>query len=232
LTDHVGDFREFVLNQPAEKHGDGTRYSGSPRVHHGLSNPTMRGFVKQWAREHPDLDFDGWRSLLTGLYEGDSIEERMLAGFMLGRYTRFRRELSLPTLDGWIAHLEGWREIDTTCQSNFSAAEVLSNWQEWQPFLVDLSTRELVQSRRASLVLLVRPVRGSGDVRLLETALGNVDRLRHETDKLVTKAISWVLREVMKNHRQAVGDYVSKRADVLPAIAVREFNKKYKTGRR
>lgn len=232
MTNHVADFREFVLNQPAEKLGDGIRHSGSPRVHHGLSNPTMRGFVKQWAGDHPGLEFAGWKALLSGLYDGDSIEERMLAGFMLGRYTSFRRELALPMLDGWIAHLEGWREIDTTCQSNFSAAEVLSNWDEWQPFLIDLSARELIQSRRASLVLMVKPVRDSADERLLETALENVDRLRHETDKLITKAISWVLREAIKSHRQAVGDYVSKRADVLPAIAVREFKKKFETGRR
>lgn len=226
------EFREFILSHPTEKASDNSNASGSTRKHYGLSNPTMRNFVKQWAREHPQLTYDEWQATLSDLYQGESIDEACFAGFLLGHYAKFRQLLPLSVLDNWIGHLEGWREIDTTCQSNFTAKELLANWDNWQPFLLDLSQRATIQHRRASLVLLVKPVRDSADERLITTALANVDRLKHEHDKLITKAISWILRESIKQHRQIVGDYVDQQADTLPAIAVREFKKKYETGKK
>ncbi|MGB7339941.1 MAG: DNA alkylation repair protein, partial [Phototrophicaceae bacterium] len=138
----------------------------------------------------------------------------------------------LTVLDAWIDCLSGWREIDTTCQSNYTAKDILAQWDNWQPFLLDLARRDTIQHRRASLVLLVKPVRESTDERLITTALYNVDTLKHESDKLITKAISWILRESIKRHRQRVGDYVQNNSDSLPAIAFREFTKKYETGKK
>lgn len=229
---YAQEFHEFILSHPTEKARDSKKSSGSSQIHYGLSNPTMRNFVKEWTSEHSDLNYEQWKATLSDLYQGESIEERAFAGFLLGHYAKFRRELPLSVLDTWIGHLEGWREIDTTCQSNYTAKDLLSNWEDWQVFLIELSQRETIQHRRASLVLLVKPVRDSADERLITTALENVERLKHESDKLITKAISWILRESIKRHRQIVGEYVAKNSDTLPAIAVREFTKKYETGKK
>ena len=232
MTDHAQDFRDFIHTHPADKPNDGTEASGSTHKHYGLSNPTMRGYVKAWVGAHPDLSYAEWEGLLSALYRGESIDERSFAGFMLGEYNGFRKQLPLSVLDGWIGQLEGWREIDTTCQSNFVAKDLLARWEEWRPFLIDLSQRETIQHRRASLVLLIKPVRETDDIRLITTALENVERLKHESDKLITKAISWILREAVKQHRATVGAYVAQEADTLPAIAVREFKTKYETGKK
>lgn len=225
-------FRDFIAALPPDKSKDSTVHSGSHKVHHGLSNPTMRGFVKQWAGEHPNLTYSEWESTLSDLYRGESIDEVCLAGFMLGRYKSFRNQLPLATLDTWIAYLEGWREIDTTCQSNYTASDVLERWEIWQPFLSDLAQRETIQHRRASLVLLIKPVRDSEDEQLISTALANVEQVKHETDKLITKAVSWILRESIKRHREIVEAYVANNAETLPKIAVREFQKKFETGKK
>jgi 3-methyladenine DNA glycosylase AlkD len=151
---------------------------------------------------------------------------------MLAHYDQFRNDLPLNILDDWIGNLNGWREIDTTCQSNYTAKDILLNWEEWHPFLVDLSQRDTIQHRRASLVLLVKPLLDSEDERFILTALGNVESLKHEKDKLITKAVSWILRSSVKRHRQIVGEYVFKNEASLPAIALREFKKKYTTGKK
>lgn len=229
---YAQEFREFILSHPTEKARDSKKSSGSSQTHYGLSNPTMRNFVKAWTANHPKLSYEEWEATLADLYQGDSIEERAFAGFMLGHYSKFRNQLPLSVFDTWLGHLEGWREIDTTCQSNYTAKDVLEKWDEWQVFLGDLAQRETIQHRRASLVLLIKPVRDSTDERLIATALENVDRLKHESDKLITKAISWILRESIKRHRQIIGNYVAKNSATLPAIAVREFTKKYETGKK
>ncbi|MEO1286204.1 MAG: DNA alkylation repair protein [Chloroflexota bacterium] len=232
MTSFAQEFRIFIENSAPDKAKDNSNASGSSKVHHGLSNPTMRDFVKSFASEHPDLSYDDWRDTLSDLYQGVSIDEACFAGFMLGHYQKYRQQLPLSMLDEWLSHLEGWREIDTTCQSNYTAKELLANWDEWEPFLHDLARRETIQHRRASLVLLVKPVRDSADERLIKVALHNVDLLKHEMDKLITKAVSWVLRASIKRHREMVRSYVTENTDSLPAIAVREFEKKYSTGKK
>lgn len=225
-------FHDFVLAQVSDKSGDNSTQSGSSKQHYGLSNPTLRGFVKQWAKDHPDLSYEQWQATLHDLYHSASVDEVMLAGFMLGQYASYRRRLPLSVLDGWIGQLEGWREIDTTCQSNYTASDLLATWTHWQPFLLQLADRETRPHQRASLVLLVKPVRDSADPRLIETALANIERLKGESDKLLTKAVSWVLREAVKRHRDTVAAYVETHAESLPALAVREFNKKLTTGKK
>ncbi|MEL6405660.1 MAG: DNA alkylation repair protein [Chloroflexota bacterium] len=228
---YADEFRTFVKTA-GELKPEGSTQSGSSKAHYLLRNPQMREFVKGWAREHPDLRYDEWESLMTELYAGETTDEVCLAGMMLGHYKPFRQQAPLDVLDSWIGQLEGWREIDTTCQSNYTAQELLAEWDSWDDFLLGLATRDTIQHRRASLVLLVKPVRDSADSRLIDTALANVERLKGETDILITKAISWVLREAVKRHREAVGAYVEANAESLPAIAVREFKKKFETGKK
>lgn len=228
----AAEFSEFVSTHPAEKTGDGFRHSGSTRVHHGLSNPTMRGFVKAWAQAHTDLSYEDWLATMDGLYRGSSIDEACLAGFMLGHYQDYRSQLPLQTLDIWIGLLEGWREIDTTCQSNFSAKEMLDRWEQWQPFLTELANRPTIQHRRASLALLVKPIRQGPESCLIDQALSNISVLKEEKDKLITKAVSWVLRTAIKHYRDIVVEYVVENRTKLPSIALREFDKKLITGKK
>lgn len=226
------EFHQFVTTHPTEKRGDCFRFSGSNRKHYGMSNPTMRTFVKRFKVDHAELTYDDWLATLDGLFRGESIDEACLGGFMLGEYPKFRAKLALSKLDQWIGTLEGWREIDTTCQSNFSAKEVLIRWDEWHALLSDFVTRPSIEHRRASLVLLIKPIRQIADDRLIIPGLENIDILKHEEDKLITKAISWLLRTAIKHYDQKVYGYVETNREQLPSIAIREFDRKYQTGKK
>jgi 3-methyladenine DNA glycosylase AlkD len=86
--------------------------------------------------------------------------------------------------------------------------------------------------RRASLVLLTRPLRESDDPRLARLAFAIIGRLKHEKDILVTKAVSWLLRALIKYHRREVEAYLEDNMDTLPKIAVRETRNKLQSGRK
>jgi 3-methyladenine DNA glycosylase AlkD len=171
-------------------------------------------------------------NMLNTLYQGDSLEEHVIPGLFLARYKAFRQRLPLSQVDTWLGCLEGWAEVDATCQSSFTASDVLIRWNEWETFLRQLVTDTNINKRRASIVLLIRPLRESDDKRLLDLALENVDKLKGEKHKLITKAISWVLRESTKQHHQAIASYLNANTDSLPAIAVRETRKKLDTGKK
>jgi 3-methyladenine DNA glycosylase AlkD len=70
------------------------------------------------------------------------------------------------------------------------------------------------------------------DERLAEVAFRNIDRLKSEKAVLITKAISWLLRSMVKHYKADVASYIKKSADTLPKIAVRETMVKLKTGKK
>lgn len=85
--------------------------------------------------------------------------------------------------------------------------------------------------RRAALVSTVplnsKGQGGSGDAyRTLQVCR----LLERDRDPMVTKALSWALRELAKRDARAVREYLSSRKDVLPALVLREVGNKLKTG--
>ncbi len=207
-------------------------YLGSSHQNYGLSNPQKREIAKAWKKDNKDISVDEFVALLNSLFQGKSYDEKTLAGMLLGYMTKQRRKINPAKLDQWLDELEGWAEIDGLCQSTFTAQELLDNWQEWKKWLKRFNQSQNISKRRASLVLLVKPVRDSEDIRLTDLALENIQGLKSEDDKLITKAISWLLREMTKKHHQLVEDYLNENEDSLPAIAVRETRKKLETGKK
>src|SRR6185312_1309445 len=122
--------------------------------------------------------------------------------------------------------------VDSLCQSNFTADELLLNWPAWHRMLIALSKSKNISKRRASLVLLTGPIAHSADPRFAAVAFENISRLSGERDILITKAISWLLRSMVRYHKKEVAAFLRANAETLPAIAVRETKRKIETGRK
>jgi 3-methyladenine DNA glycosylase AlkD len=122
--------------------------------------------------------------------------------------------------------------VDAVCTGDYTISQLPSDWKKWELLLRKFSRDKNIHKRRASLVLLCSPVRHVSDVKLAEVALENTDRLKNEKHVLITKAISWLLRSMVKNHKKRVQSYVQKNSKTLPAIAVRETNTVLKTGKK
>lgn len=207
------------------------RYLGTPRKVLGVKTAELRKIaqssVKAAATSQQSLI-----TILDGLYAGQSFEERALAGHMLAFSSALRLQVSYSQLARWIKYLQGWAEIDVTCQSCFSAREVLKNWKEWNEWILQLARSSAISQRRASLVLQIKSLRESDDSRLSVLALHTVELLKPEKDILITKAISWILRGMIKNHVVMLSEYMQKEIQSLPKIAAREVTRKLKTGKK
>ena len=142
------------------------RYLGTPWPVLGVSATEIVRLAKRARKEYASWGAELWLALLDRLYGGATFEERAFAGKLLGELKDLRRALDLARLRTWLAAQTGWAEVDTTCQSSWTSTEVLACWDEWQPFLNDLAQDENISLRRASLVLLVSPLRASADERL------------------------------------------------------------------
>jgi 3-methyladenine DNA glycosylase AlkD len=208
-------------------------YHGNSHPHYLLSVPQERKIAKQFSGMHKDLEEKEFIALLNDLYDGKSYEEKCFGGKLLEYMPKQRASVKPKHLDIWLEKLEGWAEIDSLCQSAFRAADLLNNWKEWELYLKAFSNdKRYIQKRRASVVLLNKAVEQSNDERLACLAFNNLNNIKSEQDILITKAVSWILRSSIKNHRAQVEKYLEENKDILPKIAVRETQNKLRTGKK
>lgn len=207
-------------------------YLGNDHPRYPINNPTMRLIAREWMRDHRDLDLDTFVDLLTSLIEGQSCTEKMMAGFLLEYAAKPQRDFDPAIYDQWLVHLVGWVEIDTLCTGAFVRKQMPGNWPKWKKVIVKLSKDPNINKRRASLALFCSVLGHVEDQDIADTAISIVDRLKGEKEILITKAISWVLRTMIRNYREQVSDYVDDNAETLSKIAVRETRMKLVTGRK
>ena len=211
---------------------DPVKYMGTSHPFLGVSNPDKHKISADFKKRFPDISFDDLMKLLNQLNEGQTFEDKTIGPMILMRYKKLLMEIQPKHIDQWLENLEGWCEIDSMCQSTFPPNLYSDNWDLWKKALTKWSKDQLISKRRASLVLLCKAVGNSDDPRLKELAFENIDRLKSEKEILITKAISWLLRNMTKNFKNDVKDYLEKNEDSLPKIAVRETRKKLETGKK
>lgn len=203
--------------------------SGHP--YYDIAVPIRRSIAKAWLKSHKDISSHEFIRTLDSLYAGKSHEEKTIASNLLGYSPVHRARVTTTDVDRWLNHLVGWAEVDSLCQNIFTADELLAHWGAWEKFIVKLSKDKNINKRRASLVLLTGPVR-STDIRILALAFAMCEALKHEKPILITKAISWLLRNMVATHKNEVRNYLARERESLPKIAVRETTRKILTGRK
>lgn len=206
-------------------------YLGSEHPRYPISNPVLRSIAKTWMKEHRELTSKDIATLITSLSEGESFTEKCLAGILLDYCHKEQRTFAPKLFEQWLKQLEGWAEVDTLCTGRYAEAEVVEQWSTWKPLLLKFSKSKNIHLRRASIVLLCSPLRKSNEPELATVAFENIHRLKHEKEVLITKAISWVLRSMVKHHRKALEKFLKEETE-LPAIALRETQRVLKTGRK
>ena len=222
----------LTISRKAVGKGMGSRYGGHGHVNYEIDNPGLHDIANTWSKEHGDISFAELVPVLDELSSGKSYQEKAIVGMILGRFSKFRKQIDPAMVDRWLLGREGWAEVDSLCQGVFSAEEMLSSWSLWKKWLLKWAGDADIHKRRASLVLLTGPVAHSCDERLFEAGFSNIERLKGEKDILITKAISWLLRSMVRSNPETVREYLARNRDTLPAVAVRETLNKLKSGRK
>ena len=218
---YAGDFHSKHSND----------YIGSSKPSYPISTPESRNLIKNWLRSK-SFTPDEYKNLLDSLSKGKSHNEFSAIGKLLEYLPKLRKTLRLESLDFWLDNAEGWAEVDSICQGNFTADEILYKWLDWEKLIRVFSNSKNIHKRRASLVLLTGPVRHSVDMRLSELAFDNIGKLKNESNILITKAVSWLLRDLIKNHKVEVEKYLKQNLNSLSRIAMRETTNKLRSGKK
>jgi len=230
---HKELIREFMrYDSKKSGHFNLSTYLGTQNKLYHLTNATEKQIAKDFLNRHKAITEAQFLDLLNALYAGDSFNERTFGTKLLAYKKQFKPLFTPARIYDWLGKLSGWCEVDSLCQSTFTADDLLVDWASWSKMLDKLSRDKSVSRRRASLVLLCKSVRGSSDVRLADTAFANLYRLKGEKDILISKAVSWLLRDLIRHHRARISDFLSINCDILPKFVVREVQNKLVFGRK
>ena len=204
-------------------------YHGSEHPFYFVSVPDRRAIAKRWLAEHKGTLVKEVRQTIESLFDGQSHEEKTLACLLLAMSAPVRASVKPKDIERWLNKLNGWAEVDSLCQNVF-ADELAADWPNWRKLIGRLSKSKNINRRRASLVLLTRPVHAFKDARFRDEAFEIIERLQAERDILITKAVSWLLRSLTTHHASAVTRFLRENAETLPKIAIRETTTKLRTG--
>ncbi len=195
---------------------------------YGLRVPQLRDIARAWGRDHKQIAHDDLVALVDSLWNGESREERMLFTYLLEHYKPLVPALTRAHFAGWRQSLDNWEMTD-------GLGWVMALWLLGDPdtrldYLGELIADEDVWSRRLALVVTTPINRGHTDFTIPDLTLELVDRVKEERHPMITKAISWALREMTKSHPDRVAAYLEENREVLAAHVVREVNNKLRTG--
>ncbi len=234
----TNSFHTQILEQIKARSGKPTQhtfldsYLGNDHPRYAINAPALRDIGKTWMRTQRDLTPSQFCTLLDSLIHAPSSTEKVMAGILLDNATAGQRKFDPMIFDKWLDQLVGWAEVDSVCTGKYTIHEVPLAWKKWKKILTRFSKSGNIQKRRASLVFLCSTVRYTNEEDIGKLALENIDRLKGEREVLITKAISWLLRSMIKNYRKEVEAYLKANKETLPAIAVRETITVLKTGKK
>jgi 3-methyladenine DNA glycosylase AlkD len=207
-------------------------YLGNGHPRYAISAPVLRVMAKEWMTANASLSSESFAALLTDLIHGESSTEKWMAGILLDYSKKEQRKFDPALFDDWLDHLEGWAEVDAVCTNKYTRTEISGQWRKWKPQLIKFSKSKNINKRRASLVFFCSPLSQFESKDLSDLALLNVERLKAEKSVLITKAVSWVLRSMVKYNKDTLQQYLKENGETLPKIALRETLLKLQTGRK
>jgi 3-methyladenine DNA glycosylase AlkD len=225
----LAEIRGAARPTSPERHGNDS-FGGSERPFYFASVPARRAIARRWLAANRAMAPKTFLAVVESLFNGESHEEKTMASLLLGYHGGARQDVRPADVERWLGLLNGWAEVDSLCQSVFTAPEMANGWPDWRRLIERLSQDANINKRRAALVLLTGPVQHTDDPRFRDLALTMLERLKAEWPILITKAVSWLLRAMVARHRGAVIAYLAEHGPSLPAIAVRETRTKLATG--
>jgi 3-methyladenine DNA glycosylase AlkD len=213
---------------PAYREGNRSVVQGGLSMF-GVRVPDLRRIAREWMRAHKGISWDELVPLVEALWDGDSHEERIMAMELIQAKRSGISQLSWEDIDRWRDKIDNWVLTDML-GSRVLAIWVLAKPEARLGYLQELIEDESVWSRRLALVATCQINRGHTGLTIPDLTLELVDHVKAERDPMITKAVSWALRELTKTHPAAVATYVERERTALAAHAVREVENKLRTG--
>jgi 3-methyladenine DNA glycosylase AlkD len=193
-------------------------YLKSELVFYGVTLPELHRVVREYVKEHPELDRRALRAIALGAFKAKKHDLRSAAIGIVDRKHALLEDRDLPWLLDLVDASNTWAHVDWLAigvigdvYARFPASKRwLPLWAKQKNFWI---------RRTAILAQHDELKRGKGDWPLF-TRLA--DTMLEEKEFFIRKAIGWVLRETSKKRPKLVYDYLLLRRDRVSGLTLRE----------
>jgi 3-methyladenine DNA glycosylase AlkD len=197
----------------------------------GVKVPDINALVKDLSKRLRKAPTDEVIELVKALTDTGILECQQVACKLLEKHRAATAALRLEDVKALAQGLDNWVSVD-----NFAGLIAGPAWR--QGHIPDDVVREWARSedrwwRRAAVVCTValnqKARGGTGDA---PRTLDICQLVASDHDDMVTKALSWALRELAKRDATPVLAFLDEHEEVLAARVKREVRKKIETGRK
>ncbi|TLZ58203.1 MAG: DNA alkylation repair protein [Methanobacteriota archaeon] len=190
------------------------RYLGSPFPVLGLSSPQMQRIVRDFVRTHRDLDTNSVNGLVVSLWNEEPLEEKWAAISILGRYHKVWDAESWRIVDHWVDSAVGWG----LCDALGSGPIADMAYRDPIRFREVLRwTRSKNFWRRRISTYAMRAFVRAGE---LDKPFVLLERLLHDGEFWVQRAVGTWLRECWKKDERRTAAFLRKHARGLPPVTI------------
>ena len=180
----------------------------------GVSVPQLRGVSSAFRKNHRNLEPDGLNSLAAALWRGPTFEEKALAIELLNGYAKRLNDASWQLLDSWADEASGWGLCDriglgpvgTMVKAQPTRFRELLRW-----------TKSENLWRRRIAVYGLRDFVFAGE---LDKPFLLLERLLHDEEFWVQRAVGTWLRECWKKDRKRTEAFLRTHVRGLPKVVI------------
>jgi 3-methyladenine DNA glycosylase AlkD len=196
---------------------------------YGVRIPKLRQIAKEWYKKNKNLGFKDFVEIIGVLWKDKSREERTIAIELLNFYKEYIPDISKDLINEWIISLDNWEETDGFALY-LVGRWMLDSFNDRQSYLWELIEDENEWLRRVAVVATIEFNDWKKDNANPELTFKLIDVVKEDKHPMITKAVSWAIRTLIKEHKSEVATYMEKNNSVLAKHIVREVNNKLTSG--
>jgi 3-methyladenine DNA glycosylase AlkD len=194
---------------------------------YGVKVPVLRKIAAEVNKDLKSATDEQFLEFVDKVYAQGSHEEKHLACYLVEKRKSVLGYFNWRLIKKWSAVVDNWANNDVLACLVIGPWVVL-NFEERIKYLEQFIDSKNLWHRRLALVSMIMPIRAQKGVNV---SLRFVSKVAKERDPMITKAVSWLLREmVRKGFSKEVTAYLKANKNVLAPLVVREVINKLTTG--
>jgi len=228
LQSQVKQFLKTLKQNADEEYRRGSEISTPSRLKPiGVRVPILRKIARDWVKENKETSDKEFLALLRALWKQPVSEVRTLALELLMANKKYLKNFDWQIGESWLNDVDNWSHCDLL-STQILGFLVLYD-KSHLPKLKNYLKKKGRWFRRSAIVSLIQLIREK-EISPLKV-LAMIDQIADDRDPMIQKAISWVLREMVRSGTgKEVKKYIKKNKDRLAGFVGREVQNKLKTG--
>ncbi|MEE9189359.1 MAG: DNA alkylation repair protein [Candidatus Neomarinimicrobiota bacterium] len=191
-------------------------YMKTDQKFYGVQANPRRTIFRHAKKRYPISKWNDYDQLILELWNGEYREEMYQALEIAETYKQFRLEKSWNLYEGLVRTATNWDTLDWIAAKLIG--ELVLEYRQFESVLKQWIEDENFWVRRAALLAHLKHKRHTNTKLLAYT----IQKLAHEKEFFIRKAIGWVLRNYAYTDPAWVKRFVARNGSILSNLSIRE----------